>query len=244
MMSILFWSRPSTGLTKAYLMHAWQSRNELNEDERMGFGIIFYLTLCGHLEACFAELIGRRLSHARFTFEHLKVAGVQWSGEQTAHPAAPIHETLTGLVEKMQRDVSQQPLDKLQERFEEVFNVRLADVLEEEREDLSALRCMRNLFAHGRDITFSFKQDKSNSADLSRHPLEPAAKRLLAAGVLSSIRFDARTHHEFCRALLSDQALLYFLGRAKVIQKKLQGVPSFQPELKWPTMVELPDLTS
>lgn len=245
-MKIISASISTTTFTRAYLQRAWESRSTLAEYERNGFSIFFYLTVAGHVEAFMVELMERRLMYSRSVVAKLRDGTFNWETQKdgSGYSTLPIHDTLVGLISQVSGRLEKAALDSLMELFQDVFAIHFSDVLGDLHLDLKALACLRNLCAHGRDFWLRFNQDEDNLLSLDKNPLQLPAQRLLAAKVLPNLKFDAWTHPDFQRALFSDAAMLYFLGRAQEIESKLKGVLAFVPENDVPLMVSLPDLST
>lgn len=77
---------------------------------------------------------------------------------------------------------------------------------------------------------------------LDQNPLQQPAQRLVAAGILKTLRISAREEQGFRAAFYGDSALLYFLDKARNIEERLQTVLVFPPEQEIPMMVRLPQL--
>jgi hypothetical protein len=244
-MKILSSSVSTTTFSRAYLQRAWETRSTLADNERNGFAIFFYLTVTGHVEATMVELMERRLMYTRSVVAQHRKGNFSWGNakEEPDYPTLPIHDTLMSLVAHFVRRIDKAPLDALIELFQDVFAVQLPNMLGDTHQDLKALASLRNVFAHGRDLWLRFNQDDDNLLSLEKNPLQLPAQRLLAAEVLTTLQFDARTHRDFQRAFFSDAAMLYFLGKAQEVENKLKGVLAFIPEKELPLMVSLPDLS-
>ena len=235
----------TTNFSRAYLRRAWETRSTLADYEKNGFAIFFYLTVTGHVEASMVELMERRLMYTRSVVSRHKEGAFSWAGtDSPLFPTRPIHDTLMSVIAHFARRIDKASLDSLIELFQDVFAVQLSETLGDSYLDLKALAGLRNVFAHGREMWLKFVQDEANLLSLDRNPLQLPAQRLLAAGVLSTLEFDSRTHNEFQRAFFSDAAMLYFLGRAREIESKLKDVLAFAPEMQVPLMVALPNLTA
>lgn len=243
-MKIVSSSISTTTFGRAYLQRAWESRSTLTEYERNGFAIFFYLTVTGHVEATMAELIERRLMYSRSVTNKLRDETFKWEtqDDEPGYATLPIHDTLVSLISNFMRQLDRSSLNDLITLIQDVFAIKLSDLLEEAYLDLKALANLRNVFAHGRDFWLRFNQNEANLLSLDDNPLQLAAQRLSAAKVLSTLKLDAWTHPDFQRALFSDAAMLYFLGRAREIESRLKGLLSFAPEHDIPLMVSLPDL--
>jgi len=243
-MKILSASVSTTTFSRAYLQRAWEQRNTLAEYERNGFAQFVYLTITGHLEASMVELMNRRIMYARSVLSPMRAGNCRWGekAEAPSVPTRPIHDSLMSLLAHFDRKIDKAALDGLIELFQDVFAVKLTDLLAESHQYLKALASLRNVFAHGRDFWIAFGQDDQNALSLGRNPLQLPAQRLLAANVLTTLHFDAWTHPDFQKAFFSDAAMLYFLGKARHIEALLKTVLTFDPEKEVPLMVALPDL--
>jgi hypothetical protein len=245
-MKIVSTSISTTTFSRAYLQRAWEQRGTLAEYERNGFGQFFYLTTTGHLEASMAEIMSRRVMYSRAVIAQLKDKNFSWQDQMDAsdYVVRPIHDTLMNLLLFFDRKIEKAPLEPLIELFQDVFAIKLPELLGDAYQDLKALANLRNVFAHGRDFWLRFEQDEDNLSSLEKNPLLLPAQRLLAANVLTTLRFDSWTHPDFQRAFFSDGAMLYFLGRARHIEALLKNVLTFAPETQMPLMISLPELAA
>lgn len=226
----------TTIFNRAYLECAWKQRSQLTDYERNGFSQYFYLTVTGHLEASMSELIEHRQMFIRTMASPLKDTSVENS-------FLPIYESLKGVLGHFGRKVDKAALESLIELFQDIFAIKLKDVLGDElHKDLKALSSLRNVFAHGRDLQYRFDQTVDNRLILEETPLQPPAHRLLAAGILKNLNFNRHTYHELQTALYSDSAMLYFLNAAQEIESKLKELLVSPLETDIPLMVSLPIL--
>lgn len=243
-MKLLHSTISSTTYNRAYLLKAWAARGDLQDYERYGFAQFIYLTITGHLEACMGEVIDHRLMYMRSMTRELRDKSVTYEkdGERISHAYRPLYDSLQGVLVHFQRRAVKAPLENLSELFQDLFGVKMPDLLKDLHPDLKALAALRNVFAHGRDLWMEFEQSDENLLILDQNPLKLPAERLYAAGVLKSLRVDARTHNEFRAAFYSDAALLYFLAQARSIETALKAVLVLPPETEMPIMVSLPEL--
>lgn len=243
-MKLLYSTISSTTYNRAYLVKVWDGRGGLQDSERYGFAQFIYLTITGHLEACMGELIDRRLMYVRSMTRELRDKSVSYEkdGQQISHAYGPLYESLQGALDHFQRKAARAPLDNLSELFQDLFGVKMPDLLKDLHPDLKALAALRNVFAHGRDLWMEFDQSDANLLVLDQNPLKLPAERLYAAGILKSLRVDAKTHHEFRVAFYSDAALLHFLAQARRIEGVLKALLVYPPETEMPLMVSLPEI--
>lgn len=243
-MKLLNSSINTTVFTRSYLEFAWTNRSQLSEYERAGFAIFFYTTLFGHIEACLAEVIENRLISIRVVNKKLRDDSFSWKNdpEQAEYPTLPIYESIESLILTQAKQIEKAPINSLSESFQQVFNIKLSSLLGEYNKDLLALRDLRNVFAHGRDLWLEFNQDDENSASLNNNPLHLPAQRLLNAGIIQNLNILPSDHHEFRLKFFSDEVMLYFLGCAKEIEKKTKSALNFKAEDDYPLLVSLPDL--
>ena len=183
----------TTTFSRAYLQRAWEQRETLAAYERNGFAQFFYLTTTGHLEASMAEIMDRRIMYTRSVVSRMKNQSFQWGNklDEPSYPTRPIHDSLMNILLHFNRKIEKAPLDSLIELFQDLFALKLPDLLGEAYQDLKALASLRNIFAHGRVFRLAFEQDEENNVlSLDKNPLQLPAQRLLAAGVLTTLRFD------------------------------------------------------
>jgi len=236
----------TTTFSRAYLERAWSDRARLNAMERRGFAVFFYMTITAHLEACIVEVISSRIDSSRWAIRHMPEQTGTLSDDSDAKGIAlrPFHDALASLLRGIARRIEKAALDSLIDLFKEVFARDLVAVLGDGYQDLIALSRIRNVFAHGRQYVLHFGPEDENLLTLEGSPLEEAAKRLRGAGVIKSLAIEGTDHEEFTQTLFSDEALLYFLGRARMIEASLKAMVPFEAEHGPPLMVSLPELNA
>ena len=234
--------------SKSYLAKAWDSRNELLDYERRGFAQFFYLTLCGHIESELARIITRRLYFIRkmIPWESLppmKLA--EGEDEECEHAFDPLVQSIQHMARHLESEVESAPLMRLIDFFGRVFTEKLREVVgSEQYEDMIALAALRNIFAHGRDLTMDFEGEDWSTirGTLEGNPLKFPAARLHRAGIIKELDIDKTNYHAFQAHFYSDEAMLYFYGAAQRIENMIDAFAPFLPERSISTISKLPRL--
>ena len=243
-MRVLHSTISSTTYNRAYLVRAWDQRVGLQDYERYGFAQFFYLTVTGHVEASMAEVMERRLMYMRTMFSELRDKSLTWKVEEkdVSYPYTPLYKSLQGAVGSFEERLGYASLESLSQMFQELFDVKLKELMGDLNPDLQALAKLRNVFAHGRGLWLQYENTDDNLLVLDQNPLQQPAQRLLGAGILKTLRVSGREEQAFRAAFYGDAALLYFLEKARAIEERLQTVLVFPPEREVPLMVRLPEL--
>lgn len=228
----------TTAFSRAYLKKAWETRDTLTDYERRGFAQFFYLTIAGHVEAVMVELISLRLMYIRSATNVMQAPSTF-----KEHSIKPLRDSLDSILNGFEIRVEHAPLKPLISLFQEAFALKLSKLLGKDLfAELDALADLRNIFAHGRQLSLDFEYTDENYLNLEGNPLENPAKRLVMAGILSHLKFDGTNHQEFQRAFFSDAAMLHFFRKAGEIETKLKTVLTYPPELKASLMISLSKL--
>lgn len=231
---------------KAYLVNAWEARGELLEYERRGFAQFFYLTISGHIESVIMSCIKARLK---------MIISINWSeaGEYEfelnnkvqTYSIKPIIASIKKMANSMLREVESAPLSKLLQLYNEIFPDNIGSVIgNEHKKDLDALACLRNLFAHGRDLFIEFEEKFPDDlkGTLDGNPLKYPAQRLHSAGIIKNFDITTKNHHLFTSLFFSDEAMLYFYKIIREVESKLKLENTFVPENMLQFIQELPEL--
>lgn len=234
----------TTTFSKAYLLVAWKSRDQLKEYERRGFAQFFYLTICGHVEGLLASVIKSRL-HSINMLRWYPIPPMQVEDGDTVHscPFDPVVESMERIISTLGDEIDSAPLAKLIELHSKVFPQALSDIVGSDlHQDLLALAYLRNLFAHGRDLFMKFDNAFAGKATLDKNPLQLPAQRLQAAKIIKDFNITGQNYNDFQAVFFGDEALLYFYRAVQDIEKKLRAFCTFLPETRLPTFPTLPDL--
>lgn len=113
---------------------------------------------------------------------------------------------------------------------------------------------LRNLFAHGRNLSLDCKMNIDVDVDgntswidgertLDSNPIKKAFDRLSDANIIKKpSSFNLQNYHELICAFYNDDAFLYFYKAIQKNEEKLKYSIEFSPE-KWNMhFVSLPDL--
>lgn len=240
----------TTTFSRAYLLVAWKSRDQLKEYERRGFAQFFYLTICGHVEGLLASVIKSRLDSIKMLRWH-PIPPMQIKDGDTVHSCSfdPVVESMERIISTLSDDTESAPLARLIDLHSRVFPQPLSDIVGSDlHQDLNALASLRNLFAHGRDLfmKFDMKFDDplAGKATLDKNPLQLPAQRLQAAKIIKDFNITGQNYHDFQAVFFGDEALLYFYRAVQDIEKKLRAFCTFLPETMRVTFPTLPDLNA
>ena len=235
----------STAYAKSYLSTTWSRRSELNSYERRGFAQFVYVVLCGHLECLLSKKIETRLSCARqfLDFDKLSPVILKNNGIKEQCSTAPLAESVKSILLDLESSINNAPISRLIHIYDRVFQVRLIDLIGKELySDIDSLAGLRNLFAHGRDISVDLDGGFPGKADLSRNPLLKPAKRLNEIGVIDTLDVNMNNMEKFESAFHSDDAVLHFYRAVKKIEDIVVSDLEFLfEEMTWhvPTLPEL-----
>ena len=238
----------SSTFGKAFLVKAWEARDELLEYERHGFAQFFYITTCAHIESVLINCIKIRLySIGNFKWETEDPCKFDINKKVHLCPFDPIISSIRHIASSLEDSIENAPLSKLIKVYNDVFPETLSSVVGKElKKDLDALAKLRNIFAHGRDIFIEFEnEDPSNlKGTLDDNPLQYPAQRLQAAGIISCTTSETtlQNHHEFTSVFFCDEAILHFYNIVREIESLLKECFSFLPEKMMYVYKELPEI--
>ena len=241
-----FWVSTATFST-LYLAVAWQTRHQLSDYERRGFGQFVYLTMSAHLESVIGELIRMRCLSLRYMVRWETLPPMEFTEGEQKHlcDLKPVYESLLRVVAALDDESHTAPLTKLTELYNVIFSPALREIVGKELyEDLQALASLRNLFAHGRGLFLEFEDPFNVSgghATLDSNPIQRPALRLYAAGIIKDLKVTGQTYGDFQSAFYADDALLYFYRAVEQIEEKLFESVTFLPE-KMRHILKLPKL--
>ena len=236
----------TTTYSKAYLAVAWERRKQLKDYEARGFAHFVYLTLSAHLEAVFAELLRQRYFSVRGMVRWESLPPIQFTQGEQKHlcDLKPVYQSIIRVVEALDEETHTATLTKLIERYNVLFSPSVREIVGKElHEDLLALASLRNLFAHGRDFFLEFETPLSTARmSLDSNPIQSAASRLHAAGILKDLKITGQTHDDFQSSFFADEALFYFYRAVDQIEQRLLDNVTFLPEKSMRTVSKLPKL--
>jgi len=225
----------------------WQAREDLHPIERRGFACFFYVTVCGHLEAVIADVIKSRLKFVEHAigWDSLPPMLCTTSAGTEDVPIDPISATVRTMAAALEAEVDTAPLSRLSQLYERVFPKSISDVLGPGLEaDVKALGALRNLFAHGRDLTMEFApaSDTVFEGTLDRNALKSAAQRLHQAGVIPDFNITGLNYDDFFGRFFGDAALRHFHAVVQEADSRLRGACDFAPERAVAHIQSLPPL--
>lgn len=238
----------STGIFgKAFLTRMWQARENLQPVERRGFACFFYVTVCGHLEAVAAEVIKSRLKFVEHAVRWDALPPMRYTTSTGTEdvPIAPIVATVRTMVASVEAEVDTAPLNQLRRLYARVFPWSVSEILGPDLDaDVQALGALRNLLAHGRDLTIEFEgaADAGFEGTLDGNALKGAAQRLQHAGVIPDFNITGLNHDEFFGRFFGDTALRHFHGVVREADSRLRVACDFVPERSCPHVQPLPPL--
>jgi hypothetical protein len=233
-------------LNAAYLEATWARRPELNKYESWGFGQFFYLTLMGHVEGRLAEVIDRRLKSILEVLETAQKRAPEWnlhfSGQSFSCEPAII--SARSLVDSVNRDIAENlTFEKLCNSFRTLFGRKVSALVGNETwSGIDSLRKLRNVFAHGRNLSFTYEQDEESAVSWESSQLKSPAEQLVKAGVIKDIKFTSENSAELLAAFFSEPAMLYFYRLVREFEQPVGQVLDLPGEKVVPLMVTLPDL--
>lgn len=232
-------STSTSTFSKSFLVKAWEARNELMDYERRGFAQFFYLTLCGHIESELSLVITLRLQLINRAFRGNTLPPMKWKIDEIEHefPLDPLIQSISKITARLEAEVKSAPLNKLMdELFGRVFPEKLSKVVGTELfGDLQSLAKLRNLSAHGRDLTMEFEVDDFSDfkGTLDNNVLKQPAERLHHAGVINDFDINGNNYDDFLSIFYSDAAMRYFYNAAQGVEIKLRSLGMFPPEQSW-----------
>lgn len=232
---------------KSFLAKAWEARKDLLDYERRGFAQFFYLTLCSHIESELAHTITRRLRFITRIVRWDALPPMKWQNGDTEGVCSldPIVQSVQHIAKRLEADVETAPLARLVDLFARVFPESLRDVLGPDLYgDMESLSVLRNLFAHGRNLTMELEgEDHSTSkGTLDGNPLKKPAATLRRAGIIKDFDITGNNYNDFHSHFYADDAMLYFYKAAQSIETQLESFTPFPPEGHWITHDKLPSL--
>lgn len=235
--------------SKSFLAKAWEARRELLDYEKRGFAQFFYLTLCGHIESELAFTIVRRLHFISRIVRWDALPPMKYKNQDVEQecPLDPLIQSIQQIAQRLEADVESAPLSKLIELFGRVFPESLRDILGSELfEDMNSLAVLRNIFAHGRNLTMDFEGEDWSSfkGTLDGNALKKPAERLYHAGIITSFDINGENYNDFHASFYSDDAMLYFYKAVQSIEARLESFSPFPPEQRWSVQAKLPPLGS
>jgi len=150
------------------------------------------------------------------------------------------------MADKLHDEVASSSLSKLIEIFGRIFPDSLRDILGGALYDeLDAIAALRNVFAHGRDLTIEFESGPEFSSFrgvLDGNPLRKPALRLHQAGIITDFEIDGVNYSDFLAAFYSDEAMRHFYTAVENIEERLQKFSTFEPERMCSSRSPLPPL--
>lgn len=238
-------STPTSMFGTAYLAVAWKDRSKLADGERKGFGQFFYVTICGYLEHFISELIRTRIRTLGGVPASLETQTMthNFNLKDEVYSAKPLADSLSTLLDSIESELDNAPLQNLIKLHNRVFAATIRDRIGSDlSNDLNALADLRNIFAHGRAWRLNIDfQDGCGTPEST--PIHSPAQRLHAAGILTELQFDGKTHIDFTNTFYSDDALLYFYNKVLEIEDKLLTTIDIPVEARWmDTLAKLPQL--
>ncbi len=179
-------------------------------------------------------------------FRHNEIPPFQYKENDVSkeHSSQPICDSVLNIIDAVESETKNAPLNKLMEQYNKIFQQSLKDVIEKDLyDDLLALASLRNLFAHGRDLFIEFTGSWDNAqGTLDKNPLQKAAIRLYHAGIISDLNITMQNYIDFTDIFYNDDALLYFYQSAQKVEDKLGNFLDFPPESFSRYFMKLPDL--
>lgn len=205
-----------------------------------------YLTICGHIEGLLSARIKRRIEVARMMIngqEHRTFA-LDMNGVQSIHLYKPVFLTVMAILNDFDDKVDSLPLSRLLGIYALFFERPLRSILDAQlNRDLEAIADLRNLFAHGRNISSEFSGPGPFGEELmTSSSFQKPAERLIEVGILKSLAIKSKNHLEYEQVFYSDAVLLHFYDAAKKIEQTVNSTADFPPEEILGYYPPLPDL--
>jgi hypothetical protein len=207
-------------------------------DAREGLMQALYTSLLGHVEGLLSEaLLSEYLSAMRVTNHHL--------AQHEEKALQLVGSTVLQVMMQRQRNLERMTFQQLMEEADLVFSGRFAEA-SRYKDDLSAMRHLRNLFVHGRAAWLPISEAVNQRIDTNRTPLKDAVDRLRLAGILSSN--DMQATNDFMAVdearlftkLHSDEATMYFYRASRAFEEAIFAIPGLL--LDSPGATRLPEL--
>jgi hypothetical protein len=230
----------------AYLQRTWPQRQHLTEYERRGFAQSMYTTICAHVEGKIQTKIITRLTTLSQLVDWRSFAPITYNlnGVPTEVSLDPVAASIRSIADGIRAECTNAPMTKMIEIYNRVFPTQFREAVGNElAEDLGCITTLRNIFAHGRDITMDLVRDEDGGifGDLDKHPFKRVASRLKQTSILKSTTFTGNNHDELLVAISSDDALLHFYNAARRVEAAIRSSDAFCPEAEL-AILEQPDL--
>lgn len=231
----------STHRNGAFIGWAWSQRRTMPTGAREGMVQALYTSLIGHVEGLLSEALQSEYRQVKLVTNH-------HLARHDTKAVQLVGSTVLQVMIERQRELEKMTFAKLMEEAELIFSGRFAEA-RKYKNDLSAMRNLRNLFVHGRAAWLPIAEAENQRIDTDQTPFKQAVDSLIVAGVLS--RKDMLTTSDFMATdesrlfslfskLHSDEAVMHFYRVAKSFEEAMFVVPGLR--LDSPAATRLPDL--
>lgn len=219
-------SSPTGMHAKAYLANAWKDRNSLSKSEMRGLSQLLYIVAFSHLENTLSRIVRARITTIKHyivtekagLLKHIK------DGKTHEYSLQPALDSFTQLISIIEKECENAPLNTVTNYFSKLFPIGISKYIGSNlNHDLEAIKDLRNLFAHGKDIVIYFDDPIDNIAHA--HPedtqIYKPLSRLKAAGLINEISITGTSHIDYHDLLYSENAMKYFYESVQKIENKL-----------------------
>lgn len=234
-------TEPTSQYSKELLRVLWKSRGKLTREARRGLVQFAYQTMCAHLEEVLVQLIANRLKYIVFCCWDDRHPSFRSSinGKKREDRPGPVFDAIVRLAQDEVRRTASRTLNDLLEKFDILFPRKSSVVLGGLKGDLLALREMRNVLAHGRNVIVHFGKGVSSP---ERDSFESMAARLKAAKILKIGSVTGMTWIDLMDAIHSDAAVMYLYKAVLESEARLVAEVDFEPEKREFAVIRLPKL--
>lgn len=231
----------SAGRSGAFLKWAWTNRSQLSPLEREGLAQAIFASLLGHIEAVMYEVLVAEYQRTMSAINGSIVDGSQPAVLQARGVSLSLMMSRLGELEK-------QTFEPLFKELDLIFSPRFSAGPKQHKDDLDAIRDLRNVFVHGRALSLPLAASTGVTINLDKNQLQKVVLRLRAAKVLSQA--DTVTQGQdlggdesrLFKLLHSDAAVLHFVGIGRTFQAELHQLSSYPAEIAGMNM--FPDLVA
>jgi hypothetical protein len=207
---------------------------------RHGMVQALYTSLIGHSEGIMAEALLVEYQHLmRITSHHL--------GEHSNPVIQIAGSSILSVFMDRRHQLASSTFDPLFKECETVFSGRFAKAAKC-KQDLEAVRALRNVFVHGREAWLPLAAGVDDRIDTDATALKKAVDRLRQVGLLAEQ--DLRTQNKYLAGdeaalfnkLHSDKAVMHFYRAAKQFEQAMYAMSHLDQQT--PVSTKLPDLES
>lgn len=219
-------SSPTGMHAKAYLANAWKDRDSLSNSEKRGLSQLLYIVAFSHLENILSKIVRTRITTIKYHIIPKKAGFLKHTnnGISHEHSLQPALDSFTQLITIIEKECENAPLNIIINSFSKLFPSGISKYIGSNlNHDLEAIKDLRNLFAHGKDIVIYFEEPVDNVAHARPEDTQifKPLSRLKAAGFINEISITGTSHVDYHDLLYSENSMKYFYEAIKKIEKEL-----------------------